>query len=212
MKISEHAKNVIDIIQWILIFLSIGACFYIHSSKSDYDRQSITQVQNDRYIRIYDSQRIESLRKENEELYDSIKKLNNVESAIQIKYVYKYKTDTIYVLKHETGKDSVYHYTYDNDTLKYNLDIKANDLKWHKTDFELHDKFTIINEEDKGRVMTTIEHSPNATIENVTTWHKKNSFKDNIYYGPTIGIGYGIFNNKIDTYVGFSVGYRFGNR
>lgn len=211
MKISEHAKDVIDIIQWILIILSIGACFYIYSSKNDYDEKSITQVQNDRYIRIYDSQRIESLKKENEELYDSIKKLNNVESAIQIKYVYKYKIDTVYVLKYETMADSTYHYTYDNDTLKYDLDIKASNLKWHKSNFELHDKFTIINEMDKGGVTTTIEHSPNTTIEDMTAWRKKNSFKDNIYYGPTIGVGYGIFNKKIDTYVGFSIGCRFGN-
>ena len=44
MKISEHAKDVIDIIQWILIILSIGACFYIYSSKNDYDEKSITSA------------------------------------------------------------------------------------------------------------------------------------------------------------------------
>lgn len=209
MKISERTKNIIDILQWILIIISIGACFYIYFNKKETNTQEIIQEQNDRYVKIYDSQRIASLEKENKELYDSIQKLKNVESAIQIKYVYKYSTDTVFVPVKESVLDSIYNYTYDNDTLKYYLTIKADRLEWHKTRFELHDKFTIININDNDRITTVIDHSPNVDIENTTTWHKKRKFIDNIYYGPSVSVGYGVFNKKPDLFVGFSVGYNF---
>ena len=205
---SERVKKIINVIQWLIICILSIVCIYVTFFKKDSNTsQGMTIQQENTYIKTYESKKIKALEKENKALYDSIKALNNLESAIEIKYVYKYDIDTIYVPSNINSNDSVYNYTYDNDTLKYNLTIKAKELKWHKADFELHDKFTIINTEDNNKVTTIINHSPNVNIEDVTAWHKKNVFWDNVYYGPSVSIGYGVFNNKPDVFIGFSIGW-----
>ena len=181
---------------------------FFNDRKDSTEQETIVQTDNT-YIKTYESQKLKELENENKALYDSIKNLNNLESAVEIKYVYRFKTDTVYVSSIDAGNDSIYNYTYDNDTLRYDLAIKAKELKWHKANFELHDKFTIVNTEKDGNVTTIIGHSSNAEIEDVTTWHNKKKFWDNIYYGPSISVGYGVFNKKPDIFVGFSVGWNF---
>lgn len=209
---SERVKKIITIVQWIVIVILLGTCVYMffNDRKDSTKQETIVQTDNT-YVKTYESQKLKELEKENKALYDSIKNLSNLESAVEIKYVYRFKTDTVYVSSIDVGNDSVYKYTYDNDTLRYDLTIKAKELKWHKTNFELNDKFTIVNTENNGNVTTIIGHSPNAEIEDVTTWHNKKKFWDNIYYGPSISVGYGVFNKKPDIFVGFSVGWNFNN-
>lgn len=208
----KFVKNTTNVIQWILIIVLSVFCICMFFSKEENIKKQDVVIQNDdTYIKTYESKKLKELEKENKVLYDSIKNLKNLESAIEIKYEYKFNTDTIYVPYSGISKDSIYNYTYDNDTLKYSLSIKAKELKWHKANFELHDKFTIVNTEDNGKVATIIGHSPNTEIIDVTTWHNKNRFVDNIYYGPSISVGYGLFNNKPDIFVGFSVGWNLNN-
>lgn len=207
---SERVKKIITIVQWIVIVILLGTCVYMffNDRKDSTKQETIVQTDNT-YVKTYESQKLKELEKENKALYDSIKNLSNLESAVEIKYVYRFKTDTVYVSSIDAGNDSVYKYTYDNDTLRYDLAIKAKELKWHKTNFELNDKFTIVNTENNGNVTTIIGHSPNAEIEDVTTWHNKKKFWDNVYYGPSISVGYGVFNKKPDIFVGFSIGWNF---
>ena len=42
-------------------------------------------------------------------------------------------------------------------------------------------------------------------------WHRKNDKKwyQKFNVSPQIGVGYGMFNKKIDVYVGVGVGYNF---
>lgn len=206
-KLSNRITRIIDILQWVMILLSIAACIYIYKKNNIVSSQDVIEKQNNRYIRIYDSQKISYLEKQNKELYDSINKLKNAESAIQIKYVYKYKTDTIHVSSDEISSDSIYKYCYDNDTVKYDITIKANDIKWHTSSFQLHNEFTIININDKDKNTAIIDTDPNTEITDITTWRKKQNFKDKIFYGPSINIGYGIINKKPDFFIGISVGY-----
>ena len=103
-------QKLIDVIQWILIIgLSIVLLIgFIRQNEAfiknaDYEK-------NNTYVKIYESQNISKLKKENKALYDSIKKLKNVESAIEIRYKYRYKTDTVYLsksVKQSALKDSV---------------------------------------------------------------------------------------------------------
>lgn len=209
MKMSERVKKIIDIVQWIVIAILFGICIYVFFAKKENTRQETVTQKENTYIKLYESQKLKALEEENKALYDSIKTLNNLESAVEIKYVYRYKTDTVYVNPSDVNQDSVYNYTYDNDTIKYDLAIKAKDLIWHETNFELHDKFAIVSTENDGLVTTIINHSPNVNIEDVTTWHKEKGFWDNIYYGPSLSVGYGLFNNRPDVFVGFSVGWNF---
>lgn len=207
----QTKKNKIwQIAQPMLIIILLCICFFLYKRGTNKEIVTNTVEKTETsYKETYQAQRIKELEDENKALYDSIKHIKNVESAVEIKYIYKHTTDTIFTPSTANNKDSIYHYTYDNDTVKYNIDIMAKDLKWHKSSFELHDKFTIISTLDDDNVSTSIEHSPNVEIEDVTLWKKKKNFWDNFYYGPSIGAGYGVFSKKVDVYVGFSLGYKF---
>ena len=208
---TAKVKKIIDIIELIIIIALVIICVFIYNNKKGNVEQQDTVFEDETvYTKIYESQKIETLKKKNEELYAEIERMKDVESALKIKYKYKYFTDTIYVPSEYNTADSLYYYKDDNDTISYELYINATNLKWHKTNFEINDNFTIINKKTDDNTNTLLlKHSDNVSIVNVDAWNKKTTFKDHIFYGPSIGLGYGIFNNKIDVYVGFSVGYKF---
>lgn len=203
-------KHIIDIIQWVLIVgLLFVACF-IYFGKCNSEKEHVIQTEES-YVKIYESQKLAALQKENAALYDSIKNLKNVESAIEIKYVYKTKTDTIEVEKFIQKEDSIWSVELDNDTVKTNIEIKANDLKWCNVATEINDKFTIITQhnEETNEVITEIEHSPNVTINNMDAWHTKKKWTDNFHHGPSITAGYDLINNNFGIMIGYSIIYQF---
>lgn len=200
-------QQIWDIIQWILIVLLLIVCVYI--GKKNYDlNNSLEFKMGSTYTKIYYSQKIESLKAENKALYDSIKHLKNVESVVEVRYKYYYNTDTVFVNNNDTTKkDSIYHYASNSDTISYNLDISANQVRWHKLDFTLNNKFLIVTKEKDGKVQTDIK-TDMGTIEGATMWHRKNkSFKDRFVIGPQVGGGYDFLNKRPTLYVGFGVTY-----
>lgn len=213
MKLSDRQKKIIDIIQWICIIFLLMVC--ITGSifkKSDNDFIKDTEYQKEQaYVKIYESQTIESLKKENRELYDSIKRLNDVESAIEIRYKYKYVTDTITKTEFVYNtNDSVYHYRNDNDTITCDIDVKANNLEWIQNRFTINDRFMIINREKDGMNQTFINHGENTTVDAVDTWHRiedKQKWHKNFHLGIQAGFGYGVFNRKPDIFIGVGVSY-----
>lgn len=213
MKLSDRQKKIIDIIQWICIIFLLMVC--ITGSlfkKSDNDFIKDTEYQKEQaYVKIYESQTIESLKKENRELYDSIKRLNDVESAIEIRYKYKYVTDTITKTEFVYNtNDSVYHYHNDNDTITCDIDVKANNLEWIQNRFTINDRFMIINREKDGMNQTFIKHGENTTVDAVDTWHRiedKQKWYKNFHLGIQAGFGYGVFNRKPDIFIGVGVSY-----
>lgn len=44
------------------------------------------------------------------------------------------------------------------------------------------------------------------TVEIIKYIEKKKAFKDRFHIQPQVGVGYGLFNKKIDTYVGIGIG------
>lgn len=213
MKRSDRQKKIIDIIQWICIIFLLMVC--ITGSifkKSDNDFIKDTEYQKEQaYVKIYESQTIESLKKENRELYDSIRRLNDVESAIEIRYKYKYVTDTITKTEFVYNtNDSVYHYHNDNDTITCDIDVKANNLEWIQNRFTINDRFMIINREKDGMNQTFINHGENTTVDAVDTWHRiedKQKWHKNFHLGIQAGFGYGVFNRKPDIFIGVGVSY-----
>lgn len=213
MKLSDRQKKIIDIIQWICIIFLLMVC--ITGSifkKSDNDFIKDTEYQKEQaYVKIYESQTIESLKKENRELYDSIRRLNDVESAIEIRYKYKYVTDTITKTEFVYNtNDSVYHYHNDNDTITCDIDVKANNLEWIQNRFTINDRFMIINREKDGMNQTFINHGENTTVDAVDTWHRiedKQKWHKNFHLGIQAGFGYGVFNRKPDIFIGVGVSY-----
>lgn len=211
----KFTQKTIDVIQWlfivVLVFMLIVQCLGYNKLKNDLVTSEEYRKENT-YVRIYESQKMDKLKRENKELYDSICKLQDVESGMIIKFVERYHTDTIKADKF-TLEDSLstYHYAHDNDTVKMNIDIKARDLEWITADITIHDKFTIINREKDGVNQTSIQHSGNADIENTAMWHRKENKKwyQKFVITPQIGFGYGLLNRKLDFYVGGGIGYNF---
>ena len=223
-------QKTIDIIQWVFIIGLIAMLVIQGVNYQQTKKDLVTSVEYNKentYVRIYESQRLDKLKRENRELYDSIKKLNDVESGMVIKFREHYVTDTIMVDKFVVQRDtirvvadnnkvyesvvSIYHYTQNNDTVNLDIDIKAKELQWCKADFTISDQFMIINREKDGVNQTLINHSDNATIESTTMWHRKDTKKwyQRFTISPQIGVGYGMINRKVDTYVGVGVGYQF---
>lgn len=223
-------QKTIDVIQWVFIvalaLMLIVQGIHYRQTKRDLVTSEEYNKENT-YVRIYESHKLNKLKQENRELYDSIAKLQDVESGMIIKFVEHYNTDTITVDKFIVQKDtviyytenndtfikvdSVYQYTQNNDTINLNIDIKAKELKWVNVDLRLRDQFMIINREKEGVNQTLINHSGNVTIENTTMWHRKNDKKwyQKFTISPQIGVGYGIFNKKFDVYGGVGIGYHF---
>ena len=223
-------QKTIDVIQWVFIvalaLMLIVQGIHYQQTKRDLVTSEEYNKENT-YVRIYESQKLNKLKQENKELYDSIAKLQDVESGMIIKFVEHYNTDTItvdkFIVQRDTviyytenndtfiKVDSVYQYTQNNDTINLNIDIKAKELKWVNVDLRLRDQFMIINREKDGVNQTLINHSDNVTIENTTMWHRKNNKKwyQKFTISPQVGVGYGIFNKKFDVYGGVGIGYHF---
>lgn len=222
-------QKTIDIVQWVII---IGLAVMLVIQGANYrqaKKDLVTQAEYNKentYVRIYESQKLNKLKKENKELYDSIKNLKDVESAMIVKFKEHYNTNTItvdkFIVQRDTIKvydednilhqqiDSVYHYAEDNDTVKLDFDVKARELQWVKADFTIHDKFMIINREKDGVNETIINHSDNTSIDGTTMWHRENKEKwyQRFSIGAQVGAGYGIFNHKPDIYVGVGTQFR----
>ena len=109
-------QKTIDIIQWIFIvgliaLLSIQGFNYRQIKKdlvtaAEYNKENT-------YVRIYESQKLNKLKRENKELYDSIAKLESVESGMVIKFREHYNTDTILVANFIVERDTIR--VYDNE-------------------------------------------------------------------------------------------------
>lgn len=211
---TTKAKRIIIIVETVAILLLAALCIYLWKDgtvqNTEKSEVSLIQQEDTLYTYIYENESLKELKKENERLYDELSQLKDSKSAIEIEYKYELKTDTVYVPLNESLKDSVYHYSYDNDTISYDLLISALKIRWYKASMELNDRFTIVESKlNENTNSLIVNHSENLDIINVDAWKKKRSFKDHIFYGPCVGLGYGVFNNNFDLYVGVSAGYKF---
>ena len=224
----RFTQKTIDVIQWVFIvgLIAMLAIQGMHYSKAKKDLVTAEEYYKENmYVRIYESKRLDKLKRENRELYDSISKLNDVESGMVIEFREHYVTDTItvdrFIVKTDTVRvnsggnvyesvDSLYHYTQDNDTVNISIDVKAKQLEWCRADFTINDRFMVINREKDGVNQTIISHSDNASIEGTSMWHRKDGRKwyQRFSVSPQIGVGYGVFNGKADAYIGVGIRYQ----
>lgn len=201
----------------MIILLAIS-CFYFWRSSDDSEgnliKDEITFDKNEKQtVNISNDKTWGELKRENEELYDSIRKLSNVKEAIQVKYVLKRDIDTVYINNTYIPIDSIYHYAQNSDTINYNLDIKGKDVEWFKLDFSIQDSLMLVTRSLNGQNETTISHTTNTSIKDVTVFVPKKKFsqkvKENVYFGVGVGAGYGFFNKKPDIYIGINAGIKF---
>ena len=112
---------------------------------------------------------------------------------------YKYKTDTIYntktntEYKYLTKNDTVYIENkpeiYKDSTDNYDITIQSVKMDWYKLNIHKRDSITYTKE----------------IIKNVYNKPKKQHFN----HGITLGVGYGVWNQKPDLFIGYSVMYSF---
>ena len=211
-------QKIIQIIQWLMIILLAISCFYFWRSSNDSEgnliKEEITFDKNEKQtVNISNDKTWGELKRENEELYDSIRKLSNVKEAIQVKYVLKRDIDTVYINNTYIPIDSIYHYAQNSDTINYNLDIKGKDVEWFKLDFSIQDSLMLVTRSANGQNETTISHTTNTSIKDVTVFVPKKKFsqkvKENVYFGVGVGAGYGFFYKKPDIYIGINAGIKF---
>ena len=111
---------------------------------------------------------------------------------------YMYKTDTIYntktntEYKYITKNDTVYIENkpeiYKDSTDNYDITIQSVKMDWYKLNIHKRDTITYAKE----------------IIKNV--YNKK---KQHFNHGITLGVGYGVCNQKPDLFIGYSVMYSF---
>ena len=130
--------------------------------------------------------------------YVNIEKEVTVEKTDTI-VEYKYNTDTIYNTKTNTEykyitiNDTVYIENkpeiYKDSTDNYDITIQSVKMDWYKLNIHHRDTITYTKE----------------IIKNVYTKSKKQHFN----HGITLGVGYGVWNQKPDLFIGYSVMYSF---
>lgn len=128
----------------------------------------------------------------------------NVEKEVTVEKTdtiveYKYKTDTIYNTKTKTEykyitiNDTAYIENkpeiYKDSTDNYDITIKSVKMDWYKLNIHKRDTITYTKE----------------IIKNVYTKPKK----QHLNHGITLGVGYGVWNQKPDLFIGYSVMYSF---
>ena len=128
----------------------------------------------------------------------------NVEKEVTVEKTdtiveYKYKTDTIYNTKTNTEykyitiNDTAYIENkpeiYKDSTDNYDITIQSVKMDWYKLNIHKRDTITYTKE----------------IIKNVYTKPKKQHFN----HGITLGVGYGVWNQKPDLFIGYSVMYSF---
>lgn len=132
------------------------------------------------------------------------KEYANIEKEVTVEKTdtiidYIYKTDTIYNTKTNTEykyitiNDTAYIENkpeiYKDSTDNYDITIKSVKMDWYKLNIHKRDTITYAKE----------------IIKNVYTKPKKQHFN----HGISFGVGYGVWNQKPDLFIGYSVMYSF---
>ena len=205
---------IIAVLFVIIGFLSVQ--LYKLNTKAEIQIEQIHKQDEDtkRYTAIYYDQTIESLKKTNEELYDSIKTYKEkIDYLVQFKYQKKYVIDTVYCDTTTAKKGEIKTFEYSNepnDTLSYKLTLGSEkEPSWYKLEFDVSDKFTIINKKEGDFNITTIDPMNKGNISDVTIIKQdKSSFLDNFTFGPSVTTGYDVVNKNFGIMVGVSLTYK----
>lgn len=217
-------------------FIIVGALVVFFSMKQVKEAQRLVEEveyidSTNTYNKIYYEGEISDLRKENKELYDSLKKYKkDIDFLAQFKYKKSYETGIIRtkptnivsssenVIKDENDvKEIIESKTFEylsepNDTFEYKLRINAEkEPNWYSLSANVKDKFTIVNKkkEDSSINHLTIESQGKGEISDVTIFNKKykKKLKDRVSIGPSATAGYDPINKNFGVMIGIGVSY-----
>ena len=196
----------------IALFLVIIGTLYFAKTELKKSEKLVEEVEyidsTNTYNKIYYEKEMSSLRKENKELFDSLKKYKkDIDFLVQFKYKKTYETGVVHtkknnsrpvtVTKEEQGinpeeklEAKTYEYLSEpNDTFEYRLRINSEmEPNWYSLSANVKDKFTIVNKskDDSNINHITIGSQGSGEISDVTVFKKKEKKKlrDRISIGP----------------------------
>ena len=186
-----------------------------------------------RYNKIYYETKLSEIKKDNKELYDSLKAYKDrVQFLTQFTYIKDYhvggKTgnsskenpkkptahateSTVAPIQQIAGTvkpDSTYIYkSGPNDSLEYTLAVTSqSEPKEYKLDIRVKDKITLVNQEENGTNHLTIGTDNGGQITDVTVFKRKErKFFDRFSIGPTVSAGYDPVNKQYGAMIGVGI-------
>lgn len=168
------------------------------------------------YNKIYSDEDFKSLKKENKELYDSLKSSKDrIDYLLRFKYSKSYSSGKVEIKKGTVSNviseptDYVYESS-PNDSFEYKLTINSEkEPNYYKLDTKFKEMFTVINKNENGMNHITIQGNGKGDVGDVTTFNKKQKtkFLDRFAIGPSVTFGYDPFNKKVGGVVGVSLTY-----
>lgn len=171
------------------------------------------------YNKIYYSKAFSALKKENKELYDSLKKCKDkLDYVIQFTHEKDYNTgkkNSKPIVIHDSIHDTItikeplvsktYQYTSEpNDTFQYKLNVNSyTEPNWYSIQAKVKNKFTIVNKEDNGTNHITIGANNGGMITNPTVFKKeKKGLLKRVNFGPGVVAGYDPLNKNFGLMIG----------
>lgn len=217
--IKEHKKIIISI---LFSLICIGLIFFGYQKvyNGKFFKEKIVYVDSAKTANvIYDEGKFSDLKKENKELYDSLKQYKNeITYLLQFKYKKEYDTGKIITKYVRVNGDSViaeddnikvYEYeNNENDTIHYKLKIGSTaEPNWYQLHTVINEKFTIVNKKlDNGVNKTTIETQNKGDVSNITILKKKEkTFWKRFSIGIGTTAGYDPINKNFGIMFGPSV-------
>ena len=172
------------------------------------------------YHKVYYDEDFKALKKENKELYDSLKAYKDQISYLaQFTYTKEYNTGKVESKPANVEVESVtdegdtlkiYEYSNNpNDTIHYTLRVGSiSEPNWYQLNTKISEKFTIVNKSGAdGSNHVTIESNNKGTISDVTVFKKeeKKTFWKRFKTGPGATVGYDPINKNFGMAVGWTV-------
>lgn len=213
--INQHLLFIVLVLVSVLsTFLAAKKCSNSLDGNKIIEKEIEYVDSNKTYNKIHMDAEFSKLKKENKELYDSLKKSRDIiDYLIQFDYEKSYSSGKVETSsKNDNASVSISHdYVYEsepNDSFEYKLTINSEkEPNYYQLDTKIKQRFTIANEHDKGMNHTTIKEDGKGDISNVTVFHnkEKKKFIDRFAVGPSITVGYDPLNKNMGCMVGVSL-------
>ena len=212
----KYYSWIITLLIVVIVALIAYFNYKLHEKEKKIDEIEIVDTTGT-YHKVYYEKKFKELKKENKELYDSLKQYKDkISYLVQFSHENKYNTGEVHTkpivkdsaINNENKVAKTYEYTSEpNDTFQYKLNVNSfTEPNWYSIQATVKNKYTIVNKEYEDVNHITIKPDDGGTISDVTVWKKKEkrSFWDRFSFGPGVTAGYDPINKQFGVVIGAS--------